>query len=49
MGQELWHMEYFFPMPSGITLPWMLLILKHHGQDDGFSSGKNVLEYSILC
>ena len=30
MGQKLCFMEYFFPIPSGINLPWMLLTLKHH-------------------
>ena len=50
MGQELWHMEYFFPMPSGINLPWMLLTLEHHreGSENDLSSKKNFLENSIL-
>ena len=35
-------MEYFFPMPSGMNLPWMLLTLEHHreGSNNGLSSEK---------
>ena len=42
MVQELWCMEYFFPMSSGISLYWMLLTLEHHseGSDNGLSSRK---------
>ena len=45
MVQELWHMEYFFPMPSGISLTWILLSLEHHRErsGNGFSSWKNFL------
>ena len=51
MVQELWHLEYFFPMACGIDLPWMLLTLEHHreGSDNGLSSRKNFLEYSMPC
>ena len=40
MVQELWRMEYFFPMSSGINLPWILLTLEHHreGSNNCFSS-----------
>ena len=35
--QELWCMEYFFLMPSGINLPWMLLTSEYRkeGSDNG--------------
>ena len=50
MVQELQCMEYFFPMSSGINLPWMLLTEEYHreGSDNGLSSTKIFLEYSIV-
>ena len=40
MVQELWRMEYFVPMSSGINLPWIVLTLEHHreGSNNCFNS-----------